>query len=128
MLITSLFFFSILANAATSKAKSNNLHFKVVYGDKISDFKISKTKKGGLLSFSNSEGAKKERTLSDKDMKYFMKETSSYQKGNDQSLCSERYIEFKEKEKTIVGCIGSKTKIAKQLLDMSNLLSGIIRL
>ena len=111
----------------TAQAEKN-LKVKVTYDDKISEFLIIKEKTGGTLHFTNSEGLKKDRHLTDKDMKYLISEASSLKGSNTKSLCNRQYIELTDGKKQTTGCIGSETKIAKQLLNISNLLSEIVKL
>jgi hypothetical protein len=106
-----------------------NLHLKVVYGEKITDFEVTREKNGGVLQFSNNFGQKKSHSLSEKDVKFLGSEVKKMNESNDIRLCdSRKYIELNSGEKKLIGCIGSSTKTAKKLSELANLFSGIVRL
>lgn len=127
---------------AAEKNKSVNAHqefnLKVVYGDKVSEFTVSGShgsattnpanrNKSGTLKFSFG-GEVKERNLQEKDLKFLFAEIGKVKGSNQKHLCDDRgYIEVVNGQTKSIGCLGSTTKVAKQLTSMANLLSALVK-
>ena len=114
--------------AKNKDASVTDFNLKVVFGEKVSDFKVSPDSKGGVVHFENSNGEKRQKILVEKDFKFLLSEASKVKESNDKSLCDQRqFIEMKFGKNTKVGCLGSTTKSAKQLAKIANLLSLIVQ-
>ena len=119
---------SLSTPAFSAVNTKEEMHFKIVYGDKTTDLGVAKEKKGGTLYFSNNYGQEKTVALDQKTIEGLLKGSKTFSASNDQNLCPRNYIQFDSKQKTLYGCLGSKTKIAKQLITSANQLSTLVRL
>lgn len=138
LVLTVLFFSSVnvlSAEKVKASGKLDSFNLKVVYGDKTSEFiligvstdKKAKAEKGGVLKFS-SNGQTKQRDVAEKDLKFLFAEIKKIRGSNQKHLCDDRgYIEIVNGVNKSVGCLGSKTKVAKQLTSMANLLTAMVK-
>lgn len=120
---------SFAAKAKVSKAPdAKEFNLKVVYGDRLSEFKVNKNSKGGQIHFFNNNGQEKMRSLDEKDINFLFSEYKKMKGSNNIHLCDQRhYMEISSGTKKSVSCLGSSTKIAKQMTGMSNLLLALLR-
>jgi len=141
LLSTLILIFAVNGYGAEKK-KSVNAHqefnLKVVYGDKVSEFTVrashgsatatpANSNKGGTLKFSSGDEVK-ERSLQEKDLKFLFAEVGKVKGSNQKNLCDDRgYIEVVNGKTKNIGCLGSTTKVAKQLTSMANLLSALVK-
>ncbi len=96
----------------------------VHYGDKISRFEILDEGKTGKLSLQQNQMPEYSKTLTAKEVSYLKERIDKMPAiTNDTSLCPRRYIHLSAKKHDKLGCIGGQNAVAKELLDLANLLS-----
>ena len=100
------------------------MEYKVVYGDKVTSFVISKTKTGGAIEYSNNLGLKSSTKISTTDFDY-LKDKVNKAKGptNKLEFCRRSYIEVTTDKRKLMGCIGGQNTVARNLQSTVNLLS-----
>ena len=100
------------------------IKIKVIYGEKITLFSISKIKDKGKVEFSNNAGAKGAKEISLKDYE-FLKNKIAKAPGtsNDTSFCLRNYIAVTLNNREMIGCIGSSNSFARELQETTNLVS-----
>lgn len=101
----------------------NDLYFKVVFGEQVSEFVVKSSKDKPVVEFSNNFGRQDLRQIKPNDFKFLMRETKNYKGQNSKEFCKRHYIEFSSNKRKHIGCIASPTKISKQLKQTTSLLS-----
>lgn len=110
-----------------SKAYAALIKVKVVFGEKTSEFKLSKTSAGGNLDFSDNNGVKKSRKLSSKELIDLASQVSNLRGiSNQLEFCNRTFIKLSHGKKDVYGCLGAQNQMATDLERFSNLLSLII--
>jgi hypothetical protein len=122
----SLWVFSINLGATPKPTKMDpgTLRLKIVYGQKISLFVISRKGTGGQIQYVNSTGSRGQRDIT--AMNYDFLKTKLIETGgpaNNRDYCKRNYIELTSVAHSSIGCMGSPTKTARTLQETANLLS-----
>lgn len=121
------YIFVAFVKASVVQAKLSDFELKVVYGSKVSNFKISESNhKFFLERYHNMSADKEHIEISKKNHAYLIKEISKVKGPSNQiSFCSRTYIKFNFEQNELVGCLGSTTPLGSKLLELANLLSII---
>lgn len=96
---------------------------KIVYGEKTTFFNVlPKSGKAIRLYFANNEGGKGDRQISQADYD-FVKDKIANLKGpsNNKDFCIRSFVEVRMDDKSVVGCLGSNNKVAKDLQEIADL-------
>ncbi len=97
---------------------------KVLYGEKISLFKIVKTKIGGQVDLSSNSSAKQVRTISGKDFEFLRNKIAKLPgTSNDKNFCTRSFISIVAEGKELIGCIGAPNEFARGVQETTNLVS-----
>ena len=124
LMFLSMVVFCFLASAKTTVAHKPALIFKIVYGEKVTVFEIDNSKAKPKIAFSNSLGNRASREISLDDYDFLKSKVSNLQgETNRKDFCTRSYIEVKAGSRELLGCLGSPNKMAKELLDIVNLIS-----
>lgn len=106
---------------------TNTILIYSVFGDKYTQYQISKTPKGAELQFNDNEGLKLVRAMSLDDFAYLISKLGALKgPSNDVKFCLRRHIQISYGEKSWRGCIGSQTPVAKGIIEVTNLLSLLL--
>lgn len=96
----------------------------VLYGEKVTLFSITNDKNKGRVEFSNNSGAKDSKEISLKDYEYLKTKISKISGiSNDKSFCNRNHITINFENKELVGCIGAPNSFAREVLNITNLIS-----
>lgn len=96
---------------------------EVVAGHLLSQFEFVKSGSGSRLEFENSNGVREIRKLAIEDYKFFVEKVLALpKKSNDLSFCPNLYIRITMDKLNRTACIGSETKIAKDMEALVQLL------
>lgn len=132
-----LIFLVLVATAASAKKASapkparkvaqtdpSLLFFRVVYGEKTTDFVVRKAKAGATIEFRNSDGAATSRPLSETDYKFLKSKVAGLTgPSNSKEFCTRNYIEILSEKRNLVGCLGAGNKLARDMQATVNLLT-----
>lgn len=122
-------FFSSLSSAKTIQRKPNQaehqpISIRVLYGEKVTLFSITKTKSGGQVDFSNNSGAKQVRAISMKDFNFLSEKVAKISGiSNDKAFCIRNFISIETEGKKLIGCIGASNEFARGVQETTNLVS-----
>jgi len=111
-------------NVNDQGVKNNSIQFKVVFGEKETVFKVSPSKLGGAVDYSNNFGARNSRKISLADYVFF-KSKVDHLSGptNKKEFCNRDYIELSFPKRELIGCLRAENKLASEMREMTNLLS-----
>ncbi len=127
--MSSKFFLSFLGVILFSciGASKGLVNFEVVHGDLVSKITIDKNKGSQHIIFQNNRGAYVKNEMSKKNYNYIIKSINEL-KGtpNDVKFCHRFHVEVKYAGKKRIGCIGSKSKFARELTQLLRLINILI--
>lgn len=107
-----------------TQTEARPIQIKVIYGDRISLFSIAKTGSKGQVEFSNNAGAKSAREISVKDYNYLRDKILKISGSpNEKSFCYRNSITITIDQKELLGCIGAPNKFARDVQEITNLVS-----
>ena len=131
-LIVASCFFSISGQAAKSKPVKlekkltaiSPINLKIVYGERVTNYSISKSKTAATIDFSNNLGIKNKKLITSEDYLFLKsKLTKLPGKPNSIEFCMRNYIAISQDSNKTIACLGSPNAYAKGALEVTNLIS-----
>lgn len=100
------------------------IRVKVVDGERVSAFVISKSAERAQVSLATSGGTKASREISLQEYDFLKEKTQSLAgRSSDKAGCRQRYVQVILTKRQHLACIGGKSKLAHGLQEIANILT-----
>lgn len=100
------------------------IRVKVVDGERVSAFVISKSADRAQVSLATSGGTKASREISLQEYDFLKEKTQKLAgRSSDKASCRQRYVQVILTKRQHLACIGGKSKLAQGLQEIANILT-----
>lgn len=100
------------------------LSIKVVFGDKTTNFEITKSLSAAQVVLTDNYGAHQTKEISQRDHQFIYAQMQAIRGPTNQKIyCQRNYIEFRYNQKSMLGCLHSANKVSTQMRELANLLA-----